>query len=128
MYYRVGPIRCRILSAGVQPIRALLFQCRFMSRAEAAQILGVEPNASKKEIKTAYIKQAKIYHPDSKVKLLFLIGPLGRPIRLIELSFRPDVKQNFDSFKRLQMFYKNSIKYQIQKRNITTKKLIQMKF
>ena len=59
MYYRVGPIRCRILSAGVQPIRALLIQCRFMSRVEAARILGVEPSASKKEIKKAYIKQAK---------------------------------------------------------------------
>ena len=68
MYYRVGPIRCRILSAGVQPIRALLVQCRHMSRLEAARILGIEPSASKKEIKKAYIKLAKIYHPDSQVK------------------------------------------------------------
>jgi len=66
MYYRVGPIRCRILSAGVQPIRALLVHCRSMSRVEAARILGIEPNSSKKDIKKAYIKQAKIYHPDSK--------------------------------------------------------------
>ena len=67
MYYRVGPIRCRILSAGVQPIKALLVQCRLMSRLEAARVLGIEPTASKKEIKKAYIQLAKIYHPDSKV-------------------------------------------------------------
>jgi len=66
MYYRVGPIRCRILSAGVQPIRALLVQGRHMSRLEAARILGIEPSASEKEIKNAYIKLAKIHHPVSQ--------------------------------------------------------------
>ena len=69
MYYRVGPIRCRILSAGVQPIRALLVQGRHMSRLEAARILGIEPSASEKEIKNAYIKLAKIHHPVSQVKI-----------------------------------------------------------
>jgi len=37
-----------------------------MTRLEATQILGIEQNSSRKEIKKAYIELAKLYHPDSK--------------------------------------------------------------
>ena len=63
MFYRLGvgqsTTKCRL--------RILLNQNRFMSRLEAAQVLGLDQNSSPKEIKNAYIKLAKLYHPDSKV-------------------------------------------------------------
>ena len=38
-----------------------------LSRNEAANILGIGINASKKEVKQAYLQKAKIFHPDNKV-------------------------------------------------------------
>ena len=46
-------------------------QIRSMSRSEAAEILGVSQDASKKEVKEGYLKKAKLYHPDNKVKGTF---------------------------------------------------------
>jgi len=40
---------------------------RFLSRFEAASILEISEKSSKKEIKKAYLKKAKILHPDNKV-------------------------------------------------------------
>lgn len=63
MFYRLeigqGITKCRL--------RIILSQKRFMTQLEATQILGVEQNSSRKEIKKAYIELAKLYHPDSKV-------------------------------------------------------------
>ena len=63
MFYRLeigqGITKCRL--------RIILSQNRFMTRLEATQILGIEQNSSRKEIKKAYIELAKLYHPDSKV-------------------------------------------------------------
>ena len=40
---------------------------RALSTNEAIKLLGVERNATKKEIKQAYLVKAKLYHPDNKV-------------------------------------------------------------
>ena len=63
MFYRFeigqGITKCRL--------RIILSQKRSMTQLQATQISGVEQNASRKEIKKAYIELAKLYHPDSKV-------------------------------------------------------------
>ena len=66
MYYRFEVTKCRFN-------QYLCHQCRWMSRLEASQTLKIEEHASKKEIKDAYIKLAKVYHPDSKVKISLLL-------------------------------------------------------
>ena len=47
-----------------------------LSRNEAADILGIRINASKKEVKQAYLQKAKIFHPDNKVRLQCSYSPL----------------------------------------------------
>merc|ERR1712136_416003 len=37
---------------------------RLMSRHEAIQILGLEKNFEKSELKSVYLEKAKLYHPD----------------------------------------------------------------
>ena len=70
MFYRLeigqGITKCRL--------RIILSQNRFMTRLEATQILGIEQNSSRKEIKKAYIELAKLYHPDSKVIQIHIQG------------------------------------------------------
>ncbi len=39
--------------------------CSKQNIAEACKLLGLSKNASKNEVKQAYYKLAKIYHPDS---------------------------------------------------------------
>lgn len=37
---------------------------RLLSRHEAIQILGLEANFEKSELKSVYLEKAKLYHPD----------------------------------------------------------------
>ena len=89
---------------------------------------GSRSNCIQKRNKKSLHKTSKNLSSRFQGEFPILIDLFELPIRFVYSSFRPDVKQNFGSFKRLQMFYKSSIKYQIRKRNIMNKKLIQMKF
>ena len=104
MFYRLGvgqsTTKCRL--------KIILNQNRFMSRLEAAQVLGVDQNSSPKEIKNAYIELAKLYHPDSKVNfhhksLIFLM-----------LIFRLAAIKDFVEYKPQMKFYYKALNHEIQ--------------
>lgn len=42
---------------------------RYLTAFESARILGVSQDATKKDIKEAYLNKAKLYHPDNQVRL-----------------------------------------------------------
>ena len=42
----------------------MIRSCRLMSRHEAMQVLGLETNFEKSELKSVYLEKAKLYHPD----------------------------------------------------------------
>ena len=47
-----------------------VFLVRQLTVPESAKLLGVCENADNKEIKTAFLKKAKVYHPDNQVKTI----------------------------------------------------------
>ena len=47
----------------------------FYHLKEDYDVLGVSENATKKEVKTAYFKKAKLLHPDSKDRQDLVIFP-----------------------------------------------------
>ena len=95
MFYRFeigqGITKCRL--------RIILSQKRSMTQLQATQILGVEQNSSRKEIKKAYIELAKLYHPDSKVI------QRQSPIQVSHATFRLAAINDFVKCKRQMKFY-----------------------
>ena len=46
---------------------------RTLSRKDSAEMLGIPQDASKKEVKQAYLQMAKQFHPDNKVNDYLII-------------------------------------------------------
>ena len=50
---------------------------RTLSRKDSAEMLGIPQDASKKEVKQAYLQMAKQFHPDNKVNDYLIIYSLA---------------------------------------------------
>lgn len=49
-----------------------VFLVRKLTVPESAKLLGVGENADNKEIKSAFLKKAKLFHPDNQVCFLII--------------------------------------------------------
>ncbi|MCX7907966.1 MAG: DnaJ domain-containing protein [Ignavibacteria bacterium] len=68
-----------------------------ISLYEAYKILGVEPNATFEEIKTAYKRKVKQYHPD-------LVQNMGEEIRELAKSKLQEINLAFELIKKEKGF------------------------
>ena len=58
---------------GVKSYSRVYILVRKLTVPESAKLLGVGENADNKEIKSAFLKKAKLYHPDNQVRFLAFI-------------------------------------------------------